>query len=119
MRKYNGIGANTLRNSRTSCENIYHSVNAWLQRGCGINFCFLKMGCLTLQDGEQSTAQDSLGCCAYSLFIGASNRKKAEGSERGTERVSWREESPELLLREKWQYYKSQAHEHVYYVHKY
>lgn len=75
VKKYNGICADKVRKSRASYENIYHSTKRLATEGLGINLCFLKRGCLALQDGEYSTAQDFLGCCAYSQFIRACNRK--------------------------------------------
>lgn len=44
MKKYHKIGADKVRKSRASYENIYHSRNAWLQRGLELICVFLRGG---------------------------------------------------------------------------
>lgn len=60
VRKYNNTGADKVKKSRTSSKNIYQSYKNVATEGFGINLCFLKRGCLVLQDGEFSTALDFL-----------------------------------------------------------
>lgn len=61
--------------------------------GFGINLCFLKRGCLALQDGEFSTAQDFFGLLLIhnllELVIRAMKAEEREG-ERLRERVPWK-----------------------------
>lgn len=44
VKKYNKIGADKVRKSRTSYENIYHSRNFWLQRVLELICVFLRGG---------------------------------------------------------------------------
>lgn len=74
VKKYNEIGADKVRKSRASCENIYHSTNVWLQRGLELICVFLRGGALRYRMGNSPQPGTLLGCCAYSQFIRASNR---------------------------------------------
>lgn len=87
MKKYNEIGADKVRKSRASCENIYHSTNVWLQRGLELICVFLRGGALRYRMGNSPQPGTLLGCCAYSQFIRASNRNHEDWGERERERL--------------------------------
>ena len=52
VKKYNEIGADKVRKSRASYENIYHSTNVWLQRGLELICVFLRGGALRYRMGN-------------------------------------------------------------------
>lgn len=72
-KKYNEIGADKVRKSRASYENIYHSTNFWLQRGLELICVFLRGGALRYRMGN-SPQPGTFWAAAYSQFIRASNR---------------------------------------------
>ena len=75
VKKYNEIGADKVRKSRASYENIYHSTNAWLQRGLELICVFLRGGALRYRMGNSPQA-GTFWAAAYSQFIRASNRNR-------------------------------------------
>ena len=97
MKKYNEIGADKVRKSRASYENIYHSTNVWLQRALELICVFLRRGCLALQDGEFSTARDFFWAAAliHNLLEPVIGTMKAEEGERERERWGERERERE------------------------
>lgn len=72
-RKYNKIGADKVRKSRTSYENIYHSRNFWPQRGLELICVFLRGGALRCRMGN-SPQPGTFWAAAYSQFIRACNK---------------------------------------------